>query len=130
MKTLTLKGSPVSTNTVYATMCRGNYPSRYMTNRGRDRKEAYQWEARQQWKGQPIKGDVELIIRLYFKTKAKSDWDNFHKISCDALTGIVWIDDSQIIRATVEKEYDKENPRTEIEVYDLSPTHSLTSNNS
>ena len=119
MTSITLKGSPVSTNHVYATMCRGNYPNRYMTTKGKTRKEAYQWEARQQWKKQPIKGDVEVIVRLYFGTKRKCDWDNFHKISQDALTGIVWVDDSQIQRATVEKYYDKQNPRTVIEVFEL-----------
>ena len=25
-----------------------------------------------------------------------ADWDNFHKISCDALSGIVYLDDKQI----------------------------------
>ena len=113
---ITLKGNPVSTNNVYATLCRGNFPSRYMTKRGKDRKTAYQWEAKSQWKNKPLEGDVELVIRLYFETKRKADWDNFHKISCDALTGIVWNDDSQVQKATVLKMYDKQNPRTEIEI--------------
>lgn len=46
----------------------------------------------------------------------KSDWDNFHKLSMDALTGIVWADDSQIVEANVRKEYDPKKPRIEIVV--------------
>lgn len=34
----------------------------------------------------------------------------------DALTGIVWLDDSQIVEAHVFKGYDKANPRIEISI--------------
>jgi Holliday junction resolvase RusA-like endonuclease len=57
---------------------------------------------------------VELDIALYFGTKRKSDWNNFHKLSCDALTGIVYLDDSQVQRVLVDKRYDKVRPRIEI----------------
>jgi Holliday junction resolvase RusA-like endonuclease len=43
----------------------------YMTPEGNALKEAYQWEARAQWKGKPLEGDVELKIALYFGTKRK-----------------------------------------------------------
>jgi Holliday junction resolvase RusA-like endonuclease len=36
----------------------------------------------------------------------------------DSLTGIVWDDDSQIMRATVEKHKDKQKPRIEIYITD------------
>ncbi len=52
-------------------------------------KEQYYWEASAQWKGKPLEGDAEIDIALYFGTKRKTDWDNFHKLSMDALTGIV-----------------------------------------
>jgi Holliday junction resolvase RusA-like endonuclease len=54
---------------------------------------------------------VELEIGLYFGTKRKADWDNFHKLSCDALTGIVYDDDSQVRRVVVEKHFDKARAR-------------------
>jgi Holliday junction resolvase RusA-like endonuclease len=53
-------------------------------------------------------------ITLYFGTKRKGDLDNFNKISLDALTGIVWEDESQIAEFTVAREYDKRRPRLEI----------------
>lgn len=114
-----LKGSPRTTNTLYATVCRGSFPTRYMTKGGKDLKDDYSWQAKSQWKGQPLEGNVEVGIKIYFATKRKADWDNFHKLSMDALTGIVWVDDSQIQKATVEKFYDKENPRIELEVSEL-----------
>jgi Holliday junction resolvase RusA-like endonuclease len=72
----------------------------YMTAGDKALKEAYMWEARAQWQGRPLEGHVELAIALYFR---KADWDNFHKLSCDALTGIVYGDDSQVRRVVVEK---------------------------
>lgn len=87
-----------------------------MTPEGKALKEQYQWEAKSQWKGKPLEGDITVSITLYFGTKRKSDWDNFHKLSCDALAGIVYQDDSQITKAVVTKNYDKARPRIEISV--------------
>jgi len=117
MVNLTLKGNPISTNNCYYHAGKG---LSFITPKAKLLKEAYQWYAKQQFKQKLLTGDLEITIRLYFGTKRKYDWDNFHKLSMDALTGIVWQDDSQIQRATVEKFYDKENPRIEIEIFDLS----------
>jgi len=35
----------------------------------------------------------------------KPDWDNVGKIVCDALNGLAWHDDAQIVDARVEKRY-------------------------
>lgn len=35
----------------------------------------------------------------------KPDWDNVGKIICDALNGIAYHDDAQVVSATVEKRY-------------------------
>jgi Holliday junction resolvase RusA-like endonuclease len=47
------------------------------------------------------------------------DWDNLAKV-CDALNGIVWTDDSQIVQGHVTKQY-SESPRLRIEVRRLDP---------
>jgi hypothetical protein len=39
---------------------RGSHPAMYMTSEGKAFKEAYQWEARAQWKGKPLTGDIEV----------------------------------------------------------------------
>lgn len=116
MINITLKGEPRSTNNIYKTMCRGSFPSRYLSNEGRNLKEDYQWQIKQQYKDKPLKEELSIVIRTYHGTKRRSDWDNFHKLSMDSLTGLVYEDDSQIVRATVEKLYDKDNPRIEIEL--------------
>lgn len=116
MISLTLKGSPRTTNTLYATMCRGNFPTRYMTAEGKTLKEDYKWQAKSQYKKKPLKGELEVWTTLYLKTKRKADIDNFNKIYFDALSGIVWEDDSQIVEHHVSKRYDAKNPRIEVEV--------------
>lgn len=35
----------------------------------------------------------------------KPDWDNIDKIVCDALNGLAWKDDAQVVEAYVEKRY-------------------------
>ena len=65
-------------------------------------------------------GAVQLSIKLYRKFVVTSrrfgDFDNLAKAICDALNGIVYKDDSQIISCHVEKHTDKENPRVEVTV--------------
>lgn len=57
---------------------------------------------------------------MYFGTKRRVDWDNYHKLSCDALSGIAYEDDSQIRRVNgIDMLYDKINPRIEISVVEL-----------
>ena len=63
--------------------------------------------------------ELETNIRLYFGDMRRRDWDNYHKLSMDALSGIVYEDDHQIRRSIVELNYDKENPRIEINVKKL-----------
>jgi Holliday junction resolvase RusA-like endonuclease len=116
---ITLKGSPKTTGRLYATVCRGRFPTRYLVPEAKALKEDYQWQAKKQYKGEPLKGELSVGIRIYSKTKRKCDWDNFHKLSMDALTGIVYEDDSQITEAYVVKDYDKENPRIEINIKQL-----------
>jgi len=94
--------------------------------------------------GEKLDGELSLIIRAYFKIPKgeiptakkpkpetlqrysnlltgkirhikKPDWDNVGKIISDALNGLAYDDDSQIVSATVEKYY-SDSPRVEIEL--------------
>lgn len=111
-----LTGKPMSNNSIYKTMCRGNFPSRYLSAKGKALKEDYQWQAKIQWQCEPLQCPISVVINTYHDNHRKNDWDNFHKLSMDALTGICYEDDSQIEQAIVTKHYDKENPRIEIEI--------------
>ena len=86
-----------------------------MTPEGKTLKEQYQWEARTQWKGKPL-ADVRADIILWFAAKRAADWDNFHKLSWEALSGIAYADDSQIKQATVTLAYDNAWPRIEVAI--------------
>jgi Holliday junction resolvase RusA-like endonuclease len=113
---ITLLGKPMSTNSIYKTVCRGNFPSRYLALNGKTLKESYMWQAKSQWKEKPLTEKLHVTVRTYHDNKRKNDWDNFHKLSMDAMTGIVYEDDSQIHSAVILKLYDKKNPRIEIEI--------------
>jgi Holliday junction resolvase RusA-like endonuclease len=103
-------------NHLYKSVCRGRSPSVYLSAEGKALREQYQWEARAQWKGKPLEGDIEVSIKLYFGTKRRADLDNFNKLSLDALTGIGYLDDSQIAKLTIERGYDKARPRIKVNV--------------
>jgi Holliday junction resolvase RusA-like endonuclease len=55
-----------------------------------------------------------VSITLYFGTKRKADLDNLNKLSLDALTGIAYLDDSQISELHLKRAYDKARPRIEV----------------
>lgn len=80
----------------------------------------------------PLTQEILLTIKIYRKIPksfsklkviaansgairptTKPDWDNYGKLVCDAMNGIFWKDDSQIVSAWVEKYY-SDNPRIEI----------------
>jgi Holliday junction resolvase RusA-like endonuclease len=113
---IVLTGEPKSTQHIYRSACIGGYSRTYMAAEGKALKEQYQWEARSQWKGKgkPLEGDIEVSISLFFGTKRRADLDNFNKLSLDALTGIAYLDDSQIAKLSIGRAYDKARPRIEI----------------
>lgn len=47
----------------------------------------------------------ERMLRGAIACTKRPDWDNIGKIICDALNGVAWHDDAQIVRATVSKLY-------------------------
>lgn len=113
-KKLILTGNPQSTNHIYRFACKGLYASIYMTKEGKGIKTRYGWELRSQWHFKPLEGMLEVDVTIHFSTKRKYDIDNYGKLLLDSLTGICYLDDSQIQKMTVEKFYDKKNPRIEI----------------
>jgi len=108
-----LKGNPQSTNNIYAHT--GHRV--YMTAKGKALKEDYQWQIKSQYKGKPLKRDIDLKIELFFGDNRKRDIDNYNKILLDAFSGILYEDDSQIQSLLIVKNKDIKNPRIEI-IYD------------
>jgi crossover junction endodeoxyribonuclease RusA len=110
-----LKGNPISTNSLYKR--HGNFI--YMTTEGKKLKEYYQLESQRQYKGKLLTEKLEVKIKLYFKDNRRRDWDNWHKLTMDSMTEIIFKDDSQIRKGSVEMFIDKSNPRVEIEINSL-----------
>ena len=54
----------------------------------------------------------------------KPDWDNIGKIVCDALNGIAFKDDSQVVEATVTKQFST-LPRVEVIIEEAKSRESL-----
>jgi Holliday junction resolvase RusA-like endonuclease len=83
--------------------------------------------AAQAHNGPPMEGPLTADILCVFPTKRKArtakatkpDCDNLAKSACDALNGVLYHDDSQIVRLTVEKWHASadESPRVEISIY-------------
>lgn len=111
-----LKGTPRSTNHIYKSTCRGGFVSVYMSAEGKALKEDYQWQLKQQYKGKPLTHEIDLRIEIFFGDKRVHDIDNYNKITIDSCTGILWNDDSQIMSLLIIKNYDKKNPRIEMQV--------------
>lgn len=116
---ITLKGQPLSTNHCYYHAGKG---LTFLKANAKALKDDYKWQLKSQWRNVPLEGELEVAIKIYFGTKRKVDWDNYHKLSMDALNKTVWVDDSQISKATVEKFYDKENPRIELKIWQKKVT--------
>ena len=112
MAMITLTTMPVSTNAMY----RGG--PRYLTEKARATKEAMGWEVKKAWSKPPLTGAVRLKIALYWPDMRRHDIDN-NKALFDALTGILYEDDSQITELHLSKHFDKANPRVELEIESL-----------
>ena len=109
---LIFKTMPLTTNSLYAHTGR----MRFMTQKGKDNKETIAWEARTQYRGKPLEGFVALKIDLCWPDRRNHDIDNSLKALFDALTGIIWKDDRQIMRIEVEKFYSKGNASVQMEI--------------
>ena len=113
----------------------GGHPRAYDPKKSRDYKAYIQLCVKEQGAPEePLTGEISLLIVEYraipqswskrkheeallgdITPTTRPDWDNVGKAVCDALNGLVWKDDAQIVRAEVRKNYDDE-PRVAIEV--------------
>jgi Holliday junction resolvase RusA-like endonuclease len=66
-----------------------------------------------------IENPVSLQLNFYFPDYKKRDVLNYTKSLCDALSGLVYKDDSLIETANIQKFVDKKNPRVEIKVEEI-----------
>lgn len=67
---------------------------------------------------EPLTGRLSVTIRLY-RPAARGDIDNYLKALLDALNGILWQDDRQIVELHVYKLLDREDPHAQLEIRTL-----------
>lgn len=64
------------------------------------------------------KAKRQRMLDGYIRPTVKPDFDNVCKAVCDALNGIAYYDDSQIVEAGFIKMYD-DNPRVKVKIFSL-----------
>ena len=67
-------------------------------------------------KGRSFFKEIAISIRLFFKDRKFGDLDNYTKSILDGLQGVVFENDRQVCRLTVERHQDKEE-RAEVKVW-------------
>lgn len=136
MVKLTIPGEPVAQGRPRFSR-RGKYVSTYDPPKSKAYKEYVKRIARQELHIEPLTGPVTVNVKVYrgiqkagsklikrkkrdgiIRPTVKPDTDNYYKAVSDALTGIVWVDDNQIVDMHVSKWY-SDTPRVEIEVEEL-----------
>lgn len=105
---LRLDTLPLSTNNMYA-------GRRVLTSRARATKEALAWEIMAQNKGKMLSGDVDISVDIFWPDRRRRDIDNL-KMLFDAMTGILFEDDSQIRRMLIERHYSSPDPHVDITI--------------
>lgn len=109
---IVIKGRPYSVNKTYRTV-RGNR-TLYLDHRAKSYADSVRWQAKAQWRKNPLKRDLEVSYFYYFNNYQRRDHLNFNKLLNDHLNQIVWEDDRQIKISHHYTKIDKANPRIEI----------------
>jgi Holliday junction resolvase RusA-like endonuclease len=91
----------------------------YLTAAGKDYKARIQIAARKRmYRTLPTLKEVEVCI-TYYRPSRRGDIDGPSKFVLDAMNGIVYADDAQVMLFIVRKDHDPKNPRTVITVSEL-----------
>ena len=136
MVKLIIFGDPVAQGRPRATTINGKARV-YDPRKSRDYKNYIRMEAAKEAPQQLIENPVVLHLSLYrsipksfskkktelaeqgkIRPTTKPDASNYLKLVEDALNGVIWKDDAQIVRVLVDKYYSSK-PRIEIEIEEL-----------
>lgn len=94
-------------------------PIVYKTEEGKIFEKMAKFELKKQYEGKVLTEPIILNVRLFFKDKRRRDIDNYNKGIYDAMTGVIYKDDSQIIKSTTEKIIGCGFEKVEIEVEEI-----------
>jgi Holliday junction resolvase RusA-like endonuclease len=93
---------------------------RYGPNGVHVSEEAQNYKAGVKWKAlhqgmQPMSGELALYVNVYRQQK-RGDLDNYAKVLGDALNGVAYHDDSQVVELHMWRHDDRKSPRVEVEI--------------
>lgn len=133
---LVIDGEPVAQGRPKFTT-RGKFVKAYDPAKSRNYKKYVASVARLQYQKSPLTGAIAVSCIFYRSVQkngskavkfaklqhitrptVKPDIDNYFKCVTDALKGICWLDDNQIVDVEMHKHYD-EKPRVEIEIREI-----------
>ena len=92
----------------------------YLSKEGKDYKAEVAKIAEEAMKGKELcTGHLKAVSRWYYGTRRRKDVTNSGKLEYDALNGIVYDDDSQIMVEEKYKIFRKGDPGILIEIYEI-----------
>ena len=113
--TFTLYARPVPINQKFFILRGRNILSKAY----RDAKYDLALETRSQVNFSPLRGNLAVTLNQFYGDNRKRDIDAYIKIVLDAMEGIVYENDNQIVKLEATKAVDKDNPRIEVSVIEL-----------
>lgn len=72
---------------------------------------------RQRWQMPPADTKIVLEIVAFWPDRRRRDMNNTHKLLCDALEGVVYLDDKMVLVRDMDFSVDRQNPRLELCIY-------------
>lgn len=118
MAPITLDWPPLN-NVYYRHRAMKGHAVVYLSPEGVQYKTDARWLALSQWHREPLRGPVHLLVRLY-RPRAVGDIDGPLKAILDSMSGVLYLDDKQIVRLVVDRLDDKHRPRVELEVMEVA----------
>lgn len=110
-------GSPLSQNAVYRR--RGKGGGLYMTDEGKAFKEEIALRAlHARPDGWDLKRWFEVGVTCYFDSE-RPDVDGPCKLALDAMESVLYDNDRQVVKVTMERRVDRKAPRMEVKVREL-----------
>lgn len=96
----------------------GKHPRVLISAEGREYKQAVgdAWVAQGMGGRQPLQGRVHARL-CFYRPRKVGDLDNLLKAPLDALKGLAFNDDSQLVEIHAERHDDKAHPRLEIDLW-------------
>lgn len=105
----TVHGPPVAKERPRA-FRKGNYVGIYTPKKTRDYEEHVRLSAPPMQK----MTNVSCTLVIFFQDRRRRDIDNVAKSLLDALNGVAWEDDSEVVELHLYRRYDKLSPRVEV----------------